>query len=50
VERQKDTSRFLIFVPSPGLSPPGVTLPRPSWVRLNSLRTGAGLFRSTMHK
>jgi len=25
-------------------------LPRPSWVGLNYLRTGVGLFRSTMHK
>jgi len=24
--------------------------PRPSWVELNRLRTGVGLFRSTMHK
>jgi len=27
-----------------------MTLPRPSWVRLNRLRFGVGLFRSTMHK
>jgi len=27
--------------------PPRMTLHRPSWVRLNRLRTGVGLFRST---
>jgi len=34
----------------PGPSSPGMTLHRPSWVRINRLRTGVGLFRSTMHK
>jgi len=34
----------------PGPSPPGMTLPRPSWVRLNHQRTGVGMFRSTMRK
>jgi len=28
----------------------GMTLPRPSRVRLNRLRTSVGLFRSTLHK
>jgi len=28
----------------------GNALPKPFWVRLNRLRTGVGLFRSTMHK
>jgi len=27
-----------------------MTLPRPSWVRLNHVCTGVGLVRSTMHK
>ena len=30
--------------------PPGMGLPRPTWVRLNRLRTGVGFFRSSMHK
>jgi len=38
------------IIPSPDPSPPGMTLHRPSWVRLNRLRIGVGLFRSTMHK
>jgi len=46
----KNTSRPHTFISSPGPSPPGMTLPRPSWVKLNRLRTGAGLFRSTMQK
>ena len=30
--------------------PSGMGLPRPAWVRLNRLRTGVGLFRSSMHR
>jgi len=49
-EWQKNTSRLHTFIPSPSLSPPEMTLTRPSWVRRNRLRSGVGLFRSTMHK
>jgi len=49
-EWQKNTSRLRIFIPSPGPSLLGMTLPRLSWVRPNGLRTCVGLFRSTMHK
>jgi len=49
-EWQKNTSRLHTFIPSSGPSPPRMTLPGPYWVRLNRLRTGVGLFRSTMHK
>jgi len=49
-EWQRNTSLHRTFVPSPGTSPSGLTVPRFSWVRLNCLRTGGGLFRSTMHK
>ena len=30
--------------------PPGVTLPRRAWVRLNRFSTGAGRFRSCLYK
>jgi len=39
IEWQKNTSHLHTFIPSPGPSPPGMTLPRSSWVRLNRLRT-----------
>jgi len=41
-EWQKNTFRLHTFIPSPGPSPPGMTLHRPSWDRLNRLRTGVG--------
>jgi len=50
MEWQKNTSHLHTFIPSPGPSPPEMTLPRPSWERLNRLRTGIGQFRSTMYK
>jgi len=49
-EWQKSTFSLHTFIPSPGLLLPGMTLLRPSWVRLNRLHTGVGLFHSTMHK
>jgi len=48
-EWQKNTFHLHTFIPSTGPSPLGMTLHRPSWVRLNHLPTGVGLFRSTMH-
>jgi len=50
MEWQKNTSLLHKFIPFPGSSPPETTLHRTSWVRLNRLRIGVGLFRSTMHK
>ena len=47
---QKDTSRLRDFIPNVSPTPPGMLLPRPSWVKLNRLRTGIGLFHSTMHR
>jgi len=37
MEWQKNTSRLHTFIPSAGPSPPGMTLPTPSWIRLNRL-------------
>ena len=39
-----------ILIPDTGTHPPGITLPRRAWVRLNSLRTGVGRFRSCLYK
>ena len=47
---QGNTSRLRNFISDVSPSPSGMLLPRPSWVRLNRLRTGVGLFRSTMHR
>ena len=33
-----------------GTHPPGMTLPRTAWVRINFLRTGVGRFRSCLYK
>ena len=35
---------------TPDTHPPGITLPRRAWVRLNRLRTGVGRFRSCLYK
>jgi len=35
---------------TPVHTPPGMTLPRRAWVRLNRLRTGFGRFRSCLYK
>jgi len=46
-EWQKNASLLHTFIPSPGLLPLGITLPRPSWVRLNCLHTSTGVDCST---
>ena len=43
-------TKLRIFIPDTGTHPPGVTLPRRAWVRLNRLRTGVGRFRSCLYK
>jgi len=43
-------TRLRILIPDTGTHPPGMTLPRRVWVRLNRLRTSAGCFRSCLYK
>ena len=49
-EWRASTCRLRNFVAEAGARPPGLALPRASWVRLNRLRTGVGRFRSILHK
>ena len=42
-------SRLHHFIYNIDTPPPGMHLPRRSWVRLNHLRTGVGRFRSSLH-
>jgi len=43
-------TKLRIFIPDTGTHPPGVTLPRRAWFRLNRLRTSVGRFRSCLYK
>ena len=43
-------TRLHIFIPYTGTYPPGMTLPKRAWVRLNRLLTGVGRFRSCLYK
>ena len=42
--------RLRVLVPRTGAGPVGMGLFRAAWVKLNRLRTGVGLFHSSMHK
>ena len=50
VEWLKSITRLRTFSPDTGTHPPGMTLLRKTWVRLNRLRTGVGRFRSCLYK
>ena len=50
MEWRETSSRLHAFITDVSSMPSGMTFPRAAWVRLNRLRTGVGLFRSTMHK
>ena len=49
-EWQESASRLYGFIADVGSLPSGMHFPRPAWVRLDRLRTGVGLFRSTLRK
>ena len=50
MECRENASRLHTFIKDIIPTPPGISFPRPAWVRLNCLRTGVGLFRSETHK
>jgi len=43
-------TRLHTSIPDTGTHPPGMTLPRRAWIRLNHLRTSVGRFRSCLYK
>jgi len=43
-------TRLRTFIPDTSTQPPGMPIPRIGCVRLNCLHTGAGPFRSCLHK
>jgi len=45
-----NTAGLRAFIPDIATHPPGMVLPRTTWVRLNRLHTGVGRFRSCFHK
>ena len=49
-EWNSNTTKLRTFIPDAGSRTLGASLPRQAWVRLNRLRTGVGLFRSTAHR
>ena len=50
MECLKSASRLHALIPRASPKPLGMGLPRTSWVKLNRLRTGVGLFHSSMYK
>ena len=50
VDYLESTSRVRAFILRVSSRPPGMSLPRTSWVRLNRLRTGIGRFHSSTYK
>ena len=46
----ENASMLRAFVPGTGARPVEMGLPRPAWVKLNSMRTGVRRFHSSMHK
>ena len=47
---QENAHKLQTFLGNVGPTPPGISFPRPAWVKLNRLRISVGLFRSEAHK
>ena len=50
MEWRENTSRLHTFIKNVSTTSPGISFPKPAWMKFNRLRTNIGLFRLETHK